>query len=444
MGDAHSIPAQSNWAQEPTNWVRDQSGPSRRQLVHAAVVADADGVFSPGALLMEDGAVRAHGSPQHIGSPGPDTEQVTYADMLVCPAMVNAHAHLDLTGCPAPSSGLDFDRWLEGVRAHRMAQIVQPGAIATDVQRGVLASLRGGCAFVGDIVGSDEALSALRSSPLAGCGFREFLGHGPRADEASARLQDCVAQDSGHPKVRLGLSPHAPISTGEAIFRAAAASGCPIATHLAESPEELEWCLSGTGRFQRLLASAGYAPDEVASPGTHPIDAVLPLLAEEGGLGVHLNYIEQRHLPLLASSGMTVAYCPRASRYFGHPQGDAAPHAWRAMAEHGIPVALGTDGRPCLPDDVCPGERLSVLDEVLCLLESEVVPFESWLPMVTTHGAKALGLDPSQVTFAPGRKRGVLAIDLDPKGHDRPAPDATIQWLFFDDDAPVIFDPESP
>ena len=46
---------------------------------------------------------------------------------------------------------------------------------------------------------------------------------------------------------------------------------------------------------------------------------------------------------MLAASNITVAYCPRASHYFGHTN-----HRWKEMLDAGINVALGTDSLLCL------------------------------------------------------------------------------------------------
>ena len=442
MGDAQSIPPRSDHAQSAANWVSSQRRSLRRQLVHAAIVADANAVHAPGALLLEGGEVLACGTPQQLGAPTADMEHETRANALICPPLVNAHAHLDLSACPVPDQGSGFDAWLSGIREHRIAQAAEQGAIEHAVQRGVVESLQGGCGFVGDISGSKAALSALRASPLAGCGFLEFLGHGERAQRAATLIDEIVASDSGHERVRLGISPHAPISTGELVYQRAAASGLPVATHLAESPEELAWCQDGSGPFQALLESSGYEPGAVQPPGAHPLDVFLPLLPGRRAVGVHLNYIDEGHLEALATSGVGVVYCPRASRYFGHPRPGGAPHVWREMLACGIPVALGTDGRPCLPGPGMRGERLSVLDDAICLIQEDGARLEEWIALSTVHGARALGLERSQVTLEPGRKRGLVAIELEAPDRPTLTRDARVEWLFFDEQAPVRFESE--
>ena len=102
-----------------------------------------------------------------------------------------------------------------------------------------------------------------------------------------------------------------------------------------------------------------------------------------------------------------------------------------------MPVALGTDGRPCLPGPGLRGARLSVLDDALCLAAEEDASLEEWLPMATLHGARALGIHPDEVTFAPGRKVGVIAVRHAPDAPLRPDPESPIEWIFHDADAAI-------
>ena len=128
-------------------------------------------------------------------------------------------------------------------------------------------------------------------------------------------------------------------------------------------------------------------------------------------IAAHLNYVEDRQLELLADWRTTVAYCPRASAYFGHPQPGRSPHRYRQMLEAGVNVALGTDSLICLDTP----NRISVLDEMRFLYRRDGTDPMTLLRMATTAGAVALGADPSLVTLAPGPTAGVLAATFDPR-----------------------------
>jgi cytosine/adenosine deaminase-related metal-dependent hydrolase len=426
MADAQSIPRDLQRAAPPEG----------RWVIHADSVADAAQVDSPGALLFEGNRLLARGTPASIGALGPDVQTLEH-DGLLIPPLVNAHVHLDLSDLIAPLEMPGFRPWLRRVVEHRQHQI-ESDAVGRAVALGAAASIDGGCAFVGDICASNDALDALARTGLGGVGYREFTGHDSRAERG---LQDLAALDASWPKtgsLRLGFSPHAPYSTGPAFYEAAAASGRPVATHLAESLEEEAFMRDGEGPFAQMLRDYGYEDGVVPIPRAHPIDAVLPMMPRAGGVVVHLNYIEDRHIEALADANVTVVYCPRASRYFGHPQprdGEASPaHPWRALLRAGVPVALGTDGRPCLPGPGLRGQRLSTLDDALELIDRDDARIEEWLAMATVNGARALGIAPEQVTFSPGHKCGLLGLGLAESAKQalRPCPETPVRWIYRD------------
>ncbi|MEE2681895.1 MAG: amidohydrolase family protein, partial [Planctomycetota bacterium] len=304
-----------------------------RRLIQASIVGDARGLPAPGVLLLEGCSVLASGTPASVGAPGPEVRVEDLRGHFVCPPLVNAHVHLDLSDLAPLPDGADFDAWLGAIIDHRRTQH-RPGAVEAAVARGVQASLAGGCPFVGDISGTIRSFEALAASELAGVGFLELFGHGDRVADSIALLEQMVAREGRigpatgiHP----GLSPHAPYSTSRELFEAVSETGLPVATHLAESPEELVWCESGTGPFARRLTQMGYSSGSVRFPGAHPLSIYPPVLSGRNALVAHANYADPEHLELLSAHRCTVVYCPRAYRYFGHPRTGSPPHGWRHM-----------------------------------------------------------------------------------------------------------------
>jgi 5-methylthioadenosine/S-adenosylhomocysteine deaminase len=119
-------------------------------------------------------------------------------------------------------------------------------------------------------------------------------------------------------------------------------------------------------------------------------------------VAAHLNYIEDSHIAALADSQCTVAYCPRASTYFGH-----ANHRWQEMLQAGVHVALGTDSLLCI-DTV---DRISVIDEMRLLYSRDQADPVDLMKMGTVHGAIGLGVDPSLVTIDEGKVAGMLLFE---------------------------------
>jgi cytosine/adenosine deaminase-related metal-dependent hydrolase len=355
----------------------------------AGAVIDGDAVMaSPGAVAVAGGRVlAAGGAAEVIRSVGGDTQLLPMPDFLLIPALVNAHCHLDLTAIgPQPYPG-SFINWVRMVMERRPAD---PQAIGTSVEQGVELSRIAGVGPIGDIAGSADALRA-----TGGVSFLEVIGHNLIDPPA-------IPADEG------GLQPHAPYSTGPAAYAACASAGCPVTTHLAETIDEVEFVRSATGPFRDLLDRMGKwdSVDPTAyGQGLHPIDWLDQYGRRDGSpvpwLCAHCNYIEDAHLALMADADWSVAYCPRASDYFGH-----SGHRYRDMLGAGLNVALGTDSI------ICHG-TLSILDEMRHVHRRDGTDPRTLLRMATINGARALGLDPATSTFQPGAPAGLVAIRYD-------------------------------
>ena len=402
---------------------------SQTVLITAAAIADGSGLLTrPGAILLRRGRIVASGTPQFIGVPA-GTAQIMRPDSLVIPGLVNAHCHLDLTHIgPIPYPGA-FVTWIEAVRTRRADS---DQAVRNSVERGAELSRAGGTGLIGDIAGARSAVpvDALRATGLSGVSYVEMFGLGRSQLAAIEWLREiaatCPHDDRG---VKLGLQPHSPYSCGLDVFAGAAAIGLPMATHLAETPEELQFVESADGPLAEMLARLGVLDDTVIGHGGHPIDHLADVLATTPFLAAHVNYLEPQHVQQLAGWPISVAYCPRASAYFGHPQHGAPPHQYLDMLNRGLNVALGTDSILCLGR----ADRISVLDEMRFLHARDGVDPALLLRMATVNGARALGFDPLSVTLAPGSSlnSGLIAL---PIGHSRET-NPVIQILH-NDDAP--------
>ncbi len=356
-----------------------------RQIIHARAIADHRGVLaSPGAIVMEGRRILEVGMPQTVGGAG-DTPTLEVPG-FVLPPLVNAHAHLDLSGVGPQPAAASFPAWLEEV----VLPIRQRGDDAEAIAKGIDLALAGGTAFIGDIAASDLAVKMVQRSPLGGVSFRECIASGDQEAAVMAQM----------PHMPGGLQPHALYSCGRDIFTAAIASGRPLSTHLAETQEEVEFTISGGGAMAAWLE--GYwGTGQLPQWGGHPVDVLLDMLGSRPLIAAHCNYLEDRHIDRLAESRITVAYCPRASAYFGHDD-----HRWREMLDAGVSVALGTDSLLCLDTP----DRVSVLDEMRYLWKKHKTSAADLLAMATTHGAAAVGVDRSRVTLEPGEVAGLLAV----------------------------------
>ncbi|MBI5584848.1 MAG: amidohydrolase family protein, partial [Deltaproteobacteria bacterium] len=203
------------------------------------------------------------------------------------------------------------------------------------------------------------------------------------------------------------LGAHAPHSTSAALLRAAKAwtraRGRPLAIHAAESLEETEFLLTGTGIWKEFLIERGKWVASWQAPGTTPVQYLKSLnLLDEKTLAVHLTRAKEEDLVLLKGHGTRIAICPRSNQFI---TGTLAPLP--AMLRAGLEPALGTDSLASNRDLGLWGEL-----EVLAQNFPEINPWEM-LRMATINGAAALHLTDRTGDLAPGKKARMFFLPLE-------------------------------
>jgi cytosine/adenosine deaminase-related metal-dependent hydrolase len=328
------------------------------------------------------------------------TADVDLGSVAILPGLVNAHTHLDLTGLrgqcpPAP----DFTQWLRGVIAHRRRQT--PEQIAVEIQTGIAEIIRTGTTLVGDIAAEGISWPMLAAAPLRAVVFRELLGLPlARAEQALDQgfqwLNAHVPTDTCRP----ALSPHAPYSAHTSLFERASSLtnsyNLPLATHLAETGDELQLMTHRSGPFVSFLQELGVWAEEGLA--RSPEEIVRCCLAAGPLLLIHGNYLSAA-LELHAESA--IVYCPRTHAAFGHP-----PHPFRAFLQRGVRVALGTDSLASNPD-------LDILAEMRFVHHQYPdLPGDVLLRMGTLSGAEALGWADETGSLAPGKSADLAVVPL--------------------------------
>lgn len=316
----------------------------------------------------------------------PHPEAIDLGNVAVIPGLVNAHTHLEFSHLAEPiPAGDSFASWIGSVIQERRTRTA---TAEESLQTGLDELRRCGTVAAGEIATRSWPRGASVEGGPALTVFREVLGLSPDAVPLRlAELRDHLEAEEAGGLVRRGVSPHAPYSVHPDLFHGAVAlareRNVPMAMHLAETREELELLRSGSGPLVELFERMGIWRPEIIPRRTRILD-YLPGLAEVGqALVVHGNYLDDDEIAFLADRpNMTVVYCPRTHRHFGH-----ARHPLPRLRERGIRVALGTDSRASSPS-------LDLWEDVTLVrdLFPEVSP-PALLRMATGDGAAALGSD---------------------------------------------------
>lgn len=370
-------------------------------LIRCGAVRDAGGVSArPGAVAVRERVIVAAGEEREVrdtagGRLGVD-RVIDLPDTLITPAMVNAHAHLDLTDLGPRPYGGDFIEWVRMVMRDRPTE---DDAITAALRRGLKMSRDAGVGLLGDIAGTPTAVRARihadAEMQIAGTSWLECVGIGKAAEAAAEKVRElglslvveasrAMEKGSG---VTVGYQPHAPYSAGLPLYKAALSSiAASPSTHLAETQAEVDFIREATGPFVDLLKQLGKWDDDVEPTGLTPVAYLREVLEAGYWIVAHCNYVTDEDIELLHRTDAVIVYCPVASDYFGHRgYRGYRGHRYRDMLAAGIDVCLGTDSIVCQPANEA--QPLGVLPQIRHLYRRDDVDPIVLLAMATLHGA---------------------------------------------------------
>jgi cytosine/adenosine deaminase-related metal-dependent hydrolase len=396
---------------------------SKSWSVQASWVIPGDGrIIRQGVLRGRGGTIEAVGP---AGEVAPAKSHRTLENVAILPGLVNAHAHLELSHLrgllPRRAS---MPRWLMSLLRHRGTDEQQLQAVAAGAREAIAT----GTTAIADISHNNGAWRVLKDLPIRKLCMAEVLGMGPLESGAMARLARSL---EGLPppddRLRFGISPHAPYSTSEKVYREAVAiaheRGWPVCTHLAETKGERQFLMRGGGTFTRFLQTVRLLDPSFAPPACKPLEfarrvgllgwhgdvvcrhaldvkadmatnnvAMPPILA-------HVNYLDDQEMEILAAGGASVVYCPGSSVFFGR-----TGHRYADMLAAGVNVAIGTDS-------LASNDSLDMLAEMRRLKRQGRVDNHTILRMATLNGAIAMGWQNMIGTLEPGKAADWIAVE---------------------------------
>jgi 5-methylthioadenosine/S-adenosylhomocysteine deaminase len=362
------------------------------------------------AIRVEDGRItgagpRASVPPRPaVGGAGPEPV-VPLPGRLLLPGGVNAHTHSFQSLLRGLGDDLGFMAWRDRV-LYPFSRRLDAGGIETGAAFAFAEMLRHGITTVVDFFyiqggGNANAEAAIRAAQRVGIrlvlarAFYDWSGapsaYRETVADATARCRALMARHAGDPMVAVQPAPHSLHAASPEMIRAAAAlareAGVPFHIHVAEYRAEREQVQARHGLTPvRFLDRLG-----VLGPGT---------------VAVHCVWLDDEEIRLLADRGARVAYCPSSNMILG----DGVTKL-RALCDHGVPVALGTDGG-------CTNNRLSIFEEMrmaallqkVTHLDGAAFTAEEAFRLGTLGGAEVLGLPVGEI--APGRLADLVALDL--------------------------------
>lgn len=359
-----------------------------------------------GAVLIgEEGKLVAIGPEGAVPRP-PDAEISEWPAAVILPGLVNTHTHLELTGFAGQAEETDFPAWIRRIRVLKAER--SPADFLAAARAGLAACHAAGVTTVADTGDSGAVIEAMAEAGGSGIAYHEVFGpHPDQLGESLGGLQKRLSElrRFTSPRVRLGVSPHAPYTVSAelyvAVARLAERERLPMAVHLAESEAESAFLLEASGPFAQAWAQRGIPLPPL--PGRSPV----AWLDSHGVLGertlaIHVVQAGLADVARLAERRTAVAHCPGSNRRHAHGM---APLG--AFLEAGLRVGVGTDSEASVG-------ALDLLGEARAARALAGLSAEQGLALATRGAARALGLEQEVGSLTPGHWGDLAVVGVAP------------------------------
>lgn len=375
-------------------------------LYHASyVVCPQQGIIVDGGVLVEADQIVASDSLNQLQKLYPQAELVDLGEVIMTPLLVNAHTHLELTDFPdwAVEAEINtdadgFTEWvleLIKVKARR-----QQSCYEQAIRNGLKLSVAAGTGALGDIISCHKASGGYQDNLLSGLLYLETLGHNQELLATARRDLVEILNGLDLPQIDGALSPHAPYTMSREhmqwSYQFCRQRQLRCSTHIAESPEEVEFIRTGKGKMvDQLYPFVGWEQFKPQGYGISP----LQYLYQQGGLFaenllVHGVQLEDDDIELMARNSMHLALCPRSNMLLKVGKAPA-----KELYQAGVNLCLGTDS-------LASNNSLSIWDEMAFAHKwfDGALDAPSLFTMATTGGARALGLEDMTGSLEKGKK----------------------------------------
>jgi 5-methylthioadenosine/S-adenosylhomocysteine deaminase len=365
---------------------------------------------------IENGEVgAANGRITYVGArrdDGHDEDVIDFGNAILMPGLVNTHCHLELTAMRGFLENLDFRRWILRLTSAKRS-VLDRETLLDAARLGLEEGIAAGITTYGDTCDSGVVLQAMNEYGVRGIMYQELFGPDPAQCESS--IADFITKLAAHrlnetELARVGISPHAPYTVSDDLFRASAelarAERLPMAIHVAESDPEFSLVVDGAGTFADGLRGRGI---DVASRGATPIRLLESLgVLELHPLLIHCIRVDADDIDVMARRHVHVAHCPISNAKLGH---GIAPLL--EMLAAGIDVGLGSDSMAANNRmDLLEEARAALLFQRARLRSHELLEAHDVLELATIGGACALGLANDVGTLEVGKSADLAAFDL--------------------------------
>ncbi len=350
------------------------------------------------ALVVRQGSIEAICDVSAAKAMAPDALLIERPGHVAIPGLINAHAHSAMTLLRGYADDLPLQEWLSDHIWPAEGEWVNPEFVRDGTQLAMAEMIRGGTTcfndmyFFPDEIAGIAAEAGMRASvglivldvPTIWAGdFEEYLSKG-------IAVADTFRE---HPLISTVFAPHSPYMVSEEHMQ-----------RLSVLANELEKRV-----HMHIAETADEVLDSMNNFGFRPLQRVADAGLLTGQLqAVHMTQMQEDEIAALAEAGATVVHCPESNLKLAS---GICPIT--ALTEAGVNVALGTDGAASNNDLDMLGEmRTAALLAKGSTGNAAAMTADQVLAMATINGARALGLEDTIGSLAPGKQADIVCIDL--------------------------------
>ncbi|MGC3936224.1 guanine deaminase [Roseobacter sp. EG26] len=297
---------------------------------------DAISINSAGAVLIENGHIRAVGDAETLRKKHPLAQMHDYGPHLICPGFVDAHVHYPQTAIIA-SWGKQLIDWLNTYTFPEETRFSDPEYAREIAARYLDLALGHGtttmCSYATihseSVDAFFHAAQDRKLRTVAGKTCMDRNAPEGLRDTAQSAYDDSkrlLNRWHGKARAQYAITPRfSPTSTPDQLAALGALwsehPDCLMQTHLSEQLPEIEW-------VRGLFPQARDYLDTYEHHG---------LLGPMGVYG-HAIHLTQREIDRLAETGAALVHCPTSNSFIGSGLMDVM-----GLAKRGIPLGLATD-----------------------------------------------------------------------------------------------------
>ncbi|HUK76051.1 MAG TPA: amidohydrolase [Thermoleophilia bacterium] len=368
-----------------------------------------------GAVAVDGDRIVAVGSLPEVLATCPGATMVDFDQAVLLPGFVNAHSHLEYTSFRGMFDDEQFGDWI--IRLIDVKASLTPDEYLSSARLGALEALSSGVTTIADTTYTGESLAAAAEAGLRGIAYLEVFGiDDKQLDETLADLDVrlAAAQALASPLFEIGLGPHATYTVSSRLFQTLAVLArerhMKVASHVAESKEELTYIRSGSGKFAHdYREKMGWERMLIQPYGVSPIKYLQQWgVFDQNFLAVHCVHASIDDIRILKAKGAAVAHCPKSNAKTGcgiAPLPD--------LLRQGVRVGFGTDSPAA-------SNIMDMFDEMRTALflhrgverDVSVLNAAQCIRIATLGGAEALGLADRVGSLEAGKQADLIAVDV--------------------------------